>query len=98
MEFEGYGRGMFSAINLDSDPRFLFATRRKGGARASAAARIYHGRSNLSTYCRTSVLLITGLWETGTSKDKRHGCGVAVREKNPVGDEEGIANVSNLEA
>ena len=29
MEFKGYGRGMFSAINLDSDPRVLFATRRR---------------------------------------------------------------------
>ena len=28
------------------------------------------------------MLLITGLWETGTSKDKRrHGCGVGVRER-----------------
>ena len=30
MEFERYGKGgTFSAFNLDPDPRFLFATRRR---------------------------------------------------------------------
>ena len=29
MEFKGYRRGTFSAINLAPDPRFLFATRQR---------------------------------------------------------------------
>ena len=91
----------FVAFVLEPESKVLIYYYRKGGtAKAStAAARIYHGRSHLSRYCRSSVLLITGLWETGTSKDKgtwlRSGAWESERE-NPRGDEDGPSSPTFL--
>ena len=72
MEFGIWEGGTLLFSFWDQNPWYLFTTTgREETAKASAsAARLYHGRSHLSKHCRSSVLLITGLWETGTSKDK----------------------------